>query len=170
MKRVTCIFIAVCLLIVYWGAPEAKINPLKSGKLITLGHKNDGIDRVPGQVADEFFNDLNIGALWFPAVSNKGYIGYSDLSAYYPGGGDQSNVWQAGMTAGGYVEGRPFAWRFLGSDGGDSDPAQYDTNADQAIVETEADFGYPFPYRRLTTHVNTANKPVLTSGSDEVDA
>ena len=168
MKRVTCIFIAVCLLIVYWGAPEAKINPLKSGKLISLADGKDGIQRSAAYI-DSFFNDLNVGALWFPAVSNKGYIGYYDLSAYYPGGGDQSNVWQAGMTAGGYVEGRPFAWRFLGSDGGHSDPAQYDTNDDQAIVETEADFGYPFPYRRLTVHVNTADKPVLLSGSDEVD-
>lgn len=168
MKRVICLFVAVCLLAIVIGGAEARINPLKKNKVVSL---NDGPRRAEHAVAvnDSFFNDLHIGALWFPAVSNKGYVGYWDLSAYYPGGGDQSNVWQAGMWAGGYVQGRSDAWRYLGSDGSDSDPAQYDTFDEQALVETEADFGYPYPYRRLTVHVNSADKPFTVSAGDTVD-
>ncbi|UCF78539.1 MAG: hypothetical protein JSW03_10755, partial [Candidatus Eiseniibacteriota bacterium] len=59
--------------------------------------------------------------------------------------------------------------RYMGSDGSDADPAQYDTRDEQAVVETEADVGYTFPYRRLTMHVNTATKPFLVSGADTVD-
>jgi len=158
MKRIICFFVAACLLTVWWGVTEARINPLKQDKLVSFTDKRHRLGNVAA-VSDSFFNDLHIGAFWFPAISNKGYVGYWDLSAYYPGGGDQSNVWQAGMWAGGYVEGRANAWRYLGSDGSDSDMAQYDTIDEQAIVETEADFAYPYPYRRLTVHVNTADKP-----------
>ncbi len=158
MKRVICLFIAVCLLTTLWGVPDAKINPLKQKKTFTF---KDGPERVSFATAanDSFFNDLHVGALWFPAISNKGYVGYWDLSAYYPGGGDQSNVWQAGMWGGGYVEGNTTAWRYHGSDGSDSDPAQYDTLDEQAVVETEVDAGLPYPYRRLTVHVNSDLKP-----------
>lgn len=165
MKRFLCFVIAAGVLVMCWGAPAARINPMKKDKLISPLQDRGKIQKSTA-VEDVFFNDLHIGALWFPSISNKGYIGYSDLSAYYPGGGDQSNVWQAGMWAGGYVEGRPSAWRYLGSDGSDSDPAQYDTIDEQAIVETEADFGYPYPYRRLTIHVNTAAKPTNPQGTD----
>jgi hypothetical protein len=168
MKRIMCLFVAACLLAVYWGAPEARINPLKRDKLLSFSDKRGSLGAVAA-VNDSFFNDLHIGALWFPAVSNKGYIGYWDISAFYPGGGDQSNLWQAGMWGGGYVQGRPNAWRFLGSDGSDADPTQYDALDEQAIVETEADFGYPYPYRRLTIHVNSATKPYLVSEGDTVD-
>ncbi len=168
MKRVLCFIVAACLLAVWWGVTEARINPLKQDKLVSFTDQRQRLGNVAA-VSDSFFNDLHIGALWFPAISNKGYVGYWDLSAYYPGGGDQSTVWQAGMWAGGYVQGRDHAWRYLGSDGSDSDPAQYDTIDEQAIVETEADFGYPFPYRRLTIHVNTATKPYLISAGDTVD-
>lgn len=165
MKTALCLFMVACLLAVSWGGLDARINPLKRDKLITFEDRRHEL-RDAAQLGDEFFNDLHIGAMWFSSISNKGYIGYWDLSAYYPGGGDQSNVWQAGMWAGGYVEGWDNAWRFLGSDGSDSDPAQYDNLNEQAIVETEEDFGYPYPYRRLTVHVNTALKPVLEDGID----
>lgn len=165
MKTTLCLFMVACLLAVSWGGLDARINPLKRDRLISFEDRRHEL-RDAAQLGDEFFNDLYIGALWFPSISNKGYVGYWDLSAYYPGGGDQSNVWQAGMWAGGYVEGRDNAWRFLGSDGSDSDPAQYDDLNEQAIVETEEDFGYPYPYRRLTVHVNTALKPIL---EDDVD-
>ena len=168
MKRITCLFVAACLLAVYWGSPEARINPLKRDKLLSFtDHRN--IPANAAAVNDSFFNDLHIGALWFPAISNKGYVGYWDISAFYPGGGDQSNVWQAGMWGGGYVQGRANAWRFLGSDGSDGDPPQYDTNDEQAIVERESDFGLPYPYRRLTVHVNSASKPYVVSEGDTVD-
>lgn len=167
MKRFTCLILAACLLAVLWGEPDARINPLKKDKLVSFTDERPVLGHAA--FADSFFTDLHVGALWFPAISNKGYIGYYDITAYYPGGGDQSVVWQAGMWAGGYVEGEDDAWVFYGSDGHSSDPYQYDTLDEQAIVETEADFGYPFPYRRLTTHVNTASKPDLMSGSDIVD-
>jgi hypothetical protein len=169
MKRVIYIFIVVSLLTTYWGVPDAKINPLKKDRLISLADDRNQIQRAPA-FNDSFFTDLHIGALWFPAISNKGYVGYYDISAYYPGGGDQSNVWQAGMWAGGYVGGNPFAWRFLGSDGHHSDTFQYDTLDEQAVLETEADFGLPYPYRRLTVHVNTAAKDSTISGGNVVDA
>ncbi|NIO29800.1 MAG: T9SS type A sorting domain-containing protein [Candidatus Latescibacteria bacterium] len=168
MKRVICLFVAACFLAAVWGMPTAKINPLKQKRLISL---SDAKTRIAHATAsdDSFFNDLHIGASWFPSISNKGYVGYWDLSAYYPGGGDQTNLWQAGMWAGGYVEGRSSPWRYLGSDGGNSDPAQYDALDEQAIVETEDDLGLPYPYRRLTTHVNTAFKPYVVSQGDTVD-
>ncbi len=168
MKRVLCFLIAAFLLAVFWVVPNARINPMKKDKLISFTDSKDKITHAAA-VNDSFFNDLNIGALWFPAISNKGYVGYFDLSAYYPGGGDQSSVWQAGMWAGGYVEGSSFAWRFLGSDGDFSDTYLYDTIDEQAVVETEADFAYTYPYRRLTIHVNTAAKDSLWSGNDVVD-
>jgi len=168
MKRITCLFVAACLLAVYWGVPDAKINPLKRDRLLSFGDRRGGLGSAAA-VNDSFFNDLHIGALWFPSISNKGYIGYWDLSAFYPGGGDQSNLWQAGMWGGGYVEGRSNAWRYLGSDGSDGDPAQYDTRDEQAIVQTESDFALPYPYRRVTVHVNSATKPYLVAEGDTVD-
>jgi hypothetical protein len=167
MKRLIWLLVAVCILALCWGLPEARVNQLKSDDASSYANQR-GVTEAAA-VSDSFFTDLHIGALWFPAISNKGYIGYWDLSGYYPGGGNQSLLWQAGMWAGGYVEGRENAWRYLGSDGGDADPAQYDTFDEQAIVETEADFTYPFPYRRLTMHVNTETKPFLVSGADTVD-
>jgi hypothetical protein len=165
MKRFICILIAAGILISCWGVPAARINPMKKDKLISPLQNRDKIQKSTA-VDDEFFHELYVGALWFPSISNKGYVGYSDLTAYYPGGGDQSNLWQAGMWAGGYVEGRPNAWRYLGSDGGDSDPAQYDTIDEQAILQTEADLGYAYPYRSLTIHVNTAAKLTNPQGTD----
>ncbi|RJR26645.1 MAG: T9SS C-terminal target domain-containing protein [Candidatus Latescibacterota bacterium] len=167
MKRALWFFVAAMLIAVLAAECAARINPLRKDKLISLRDARREAGAL--QVEDLFYNDLHVGAFWFPAISNKGYVGYSDISAYYPGGGDQSTVWQAGMAAAGYVEGRDNAWRYLGSDGSDSDPAQYDTVHEDAVVETEADFGYPYPYRRLTVHVNTANKPILMSSSEEVD-
>jgi hypothetical protein len=120
----------------------------------------------------KFFNDLNIGAVWFPSIRNKGYVGYADLSAYYPGGGDQSDLWQAGMWAAGYVKSgsgwQPKAWRYLGSDGATGD-LQYDTVDEEAVVKKETDLALPYPYRSLTTHVNTALKPFNVSEGDTVD-
>ena len=172
MKRITCLFVAACLLAVYWDAPEARINPLKKDKLVSFTDTRSALAQAA--VRDSFFNDLHIGALWFPSISNKGYIGYADLSAYYPGGGDQSNLWQGGMWAGGYVQKgdgsyRNSAWRCLGSDGDSGDPAQFDTRDEQAVVEREADFGLSYPYRRLTMHVNTAAKPFTVAEGDTVD-
>lgn len=158
MKKILFFLTAACFAATACGPLFAADRA--AGKLASFPFE-DGkrkSDAAPPFV-DSFFNDLHVGALWFPGVSNKGYIGYAVLSAYYPGGGDQSALWQAGMWAGGYVEGNPLPWRFLGSDGWDSDPAQYDTNDEQTVVETEDDLGYPFPYRRLTVHVNTAAKP-----------
>ncbi len=168
MKRFTCVFVAGCLLAVLLGTPGARIDRDERKILPTLADGRTRLGFAPAAV-DSFFNDLHIGTLWFPAISNKGYIGYWDISAYYPGGGDQSNVWQAGMWAGGYVQGRDNAWRYLGSDGSNSDPAQYDDLDEQAIVETEEDIGYPYPYRRLTIHVNSALKPFFWSGADTLD-
>ncbi len=168
MKRALWFCIAAILVICIAGECAAKINPLRKDKLISLGRARP--EASPLQtVEDMFLNDLHIGALWFPAVSNRGYVGYSDISAFYPGGGDQSIVWQAGMWAGGYVEGRSNAWRYLGSDGSDGDPPQYDALDEEAVVETEADFALPYPYRRMTIRVNTALKPILESGGEEVD-
>lgn len=162
MKTMMFLLVAVFLIGVPQGMSEARINPLKQDKLVSF---SDERYHASAQ-GDELFNDLHIGALWFPAVSNKGYIGFTNLSAFYPGGGDQSIIWQAGMWGGGYVEGRNLAWWYQGSDGFFSDPANYDTLGEQAVVETEADFGYPYPYRRLTVHVNTAAKPESGDGAD----
>lgn len=167
MKRVACFCVAALLVAIVAGECAAKINPMKRAKLVSLSDTRHRAGAL--QVEDRFFNDLNVGALWMPAISNKGYIGYSDISAFYPGGGDQSIVWQAGMWAGGYVEGRDRAWRYLGSDGADGDPPQYDTIHEEAVVQTEADLALPYPYRRMTIHVNTAGKPILESEDAEVD-
>jgi hypothetical protein len=168
MKRFECVLVAACFLAAFWGVPDAKINSLKKDEVMSFNDYWGGFAHA-SVANDSFFNDLHIGALWFPAISNKGYIGYWDISAFYPGGGDQSNLWQAGMWGAGYVEGRANAWRFLGSDGDESDPGKYDTRDEQAIVQTEADFGFPYPYRRLTVHVNSASKPYLVSEGDTVD-
>jgi hypothetical protein len=167
MKSLILLFIAAFVLTACCGAADARTNPQK-GDASSKPAQTRGVSYAAA-VNDSFFTDLHIGTLWFPNISNKGYIGYWDLSAYYPGGGNQSSVWQGGMWAGGYVQGRSKAWRFLGSDGSDSDPAQFDTRDEQAVVQTEADFGYPFPYRRLTVHVNSELKPFLESGPDTVD-
>jgi hypothetical protein len=169
MKRWVCFLLAACLVALLVQASEARINQM--GKATGVKHQLSDAEGTQ-TVEDQFFNDLHIGALWFPAVSNKGYIGYSDITAFYPGGGDQSNLWQAGMMAAGYLElddgFYPNAFRYYGLDGDVSDPASYDALDKQAVVETEADFGYPFPYRRLTIEVNTANKPLDPPG-DPVD-
>jgi hypothetical protein len=171
MRNWVCLALAVCLLASFWGASMARNTPERLREL-------EEADRSPvvkqTAVESEFFNDLHVGAFWFPAVRNKGYVGYYDLSAYYPGGGDQSNVWQAGMWAGGYVDdGGGFgnnAWRWHGSDGRHADPNKYDTLDEQAIVETETDLGQPYPFRRLTVHVNTDTKPLEPPDADPVDA
>ena len=167
MKRLILLFMAVFVLAACCGAAQARTNPQKTEAPPSPNQARGAA--YAAAVSDSFFTDLHIGALWFPSISNKGYIGYWDLSAYYPGGGNQSSLWQGGMWSGGYVQGRSNAWRFLGSDGSDADPAQYDTRDEQALVETEADFGYTFPYRRLTVHVNSDLKPFLESGTDTVD-
>jgi hypothetical protein len=150
-----------------WQSPEAGIGDGRQKQPVRLA---DGrIAEGYAAVEDSFFNDLHIGALWFPAISNKGYIGYYDVTAFYPGGGDQSDVWQAGLWSGGYVEGRPNAWMYKGDEGHHSDPEMYDTLDQQAVLETESDLGLPYPYRRLTVHVNTASKPYTVSGSDTLD-
>lgn len=159
MKRWVCFTLAVCFVAALTGISEARVKarPIET-------------QRGPAQVADEYFNDLGQpGALWFPNISNKGYIGYYDISAYYPGGGDQSTVWQAGMWAGGYVADEELPWLWQGADGAHSDPASYDTLDVQAVVETEADFNYPYPYRRLTIKVNTASKEVEVSDRGRID-
>ena len=162
MKRLKWLFVATCLLVVMWGLPEARLKPryLEAKEPPNLSE---------GMQDYEYLNDLSVGALWFPNIAQKGYVGYYDLSAYYPGGGDQSCVWNAGMWAGGYVGGGANAWNFYGSDGHGSDPYDYDTLGQPAIVETESDLGRTFPYRRLTVHVNTAAKPYTVVGSDTLD-
>lgn len=168
MKRLVWVSVAVFILAISWGVSEGRMNPSKKDALASFRNQQKNVTFATA-FRDSFYNDLHIGALWVPSLSNKGYVGYSDISAYYPGGGNQSSLWQAGMWAGGYVEGRSLAWRYLGSDGDASDPATYDDLDEQAIVATENDLGHPFPYRRLMTHVNTALKPILLSGTDEVD-
>jgi hypothetical protein len=168
MRRFICLFIATCLVAVLWGMPYARVKETKQKRPGAFLDERLGLGHGAA-VEDAFFHDLHIGALWFPSISNKGYVGYFAHSAYYPGGGDQTTVWQAGMWAGGYVEGEDDAWRFHGTDGDNSDPATYDTLQEQAIVETELDFGFPYPYRRLTVHVNTAAKPELVVGPDTLD-
>jgi hypothetical protein len=163
MKRVVCLFVAACLLAAIWGMPDARINRSRQNDPAAFMDERPDLGYT-ATVIDSFFDDLHIGALWFPAISNKGYIGYFAISAFYPGGGDQSAVWQAGMWAGGYVEGNANAWIYVGSDGNRSDPAQYDALDEQAIVETEEDLYLPYPYRRLTVHVNTEAKPDIPEG------
>jgi hypothetical protein len=171
MKRWVCLLSVACILALCWGVAEARENP----------NAHQGQVAEPPEVANmpavtsAFFNDLNIGAMWFPSIRNKGYIGYADLSAWYPGGGDQSDLWQAGMWAGGYVKSptmpggfQPKAWRYLGSDGATGD-LQYDLVDAQAVVKTEANMSFHYPYRSLTCHVNTADKPFSTSAGDTVD-
>jgi hypothetical protein len=113
--------------------------------------------------------------MWFPNISTKGYIGYYDISAYYPGGGDQSTVWQAGMWAGGYVyneddeEFYDLPWLWQGQDGSHSDPATYDNLDLEPILEDEYDFDYPYPYRQLTVKVNTGTKLPETADRGVID-
>jgi hypothetical protein len=169
MKRWVCLLSVACVLALCWGAAEARINPAVHRDQPGLGLQ---APHPAPAFADQFFNDLNIGAMWFPSVSNKGYIGYADLSAYYPGGGNQSDLWQAGMWAAGYVKSgagyQPKAWRYLGSDG-DTGDLPYDLLDEQAVVKTERDLSLPYPYKSLTTHVNTASKPFSVSEGDTVD-
>jgi hypothetical protein len=168
MKRLICILIATCLLVVLTGRVETRINPAGQRQPVSIMDERLDLGHT-AIVDDSYFNDLHIGALWFPSISNKGYIGYYDISGFYPGGGDQSTVWQAGIWAGGYVDGEDDAWWFCGSDGRHSDTYTFDTLDEQAVVETESDFGLPYPYRRLTVHVNTADKPPYVNGSDTLD-
>jgi hypothetical protein len=163
-----CVLAAILLLAFLLGMPDARINQSRQAGRATLIDERVDFGNA-AFVPDSFFNDLHIGALWFPAISNKGYIGFYDISAYYPGGGNQSSVWQSGVWAGGYVQGRDNAWIFYGSDGINSDMALYDDVDEQAVVETEDDLGLPYPYRRLTVHANTALKPYIISESDTLD-
>jgi hypothetical protein len=164
MRRWLGFALAVCLLASFWGASEARVNPryLNGGETPKLSETMQEY---------EYINDLSIGALWFPNIAKKGYIGYYDISGYYPGGGDQSLVWQAGMYSAGYVEraGGGFydnAFQYLGSDGHSSDPYRYDTLGEAPIIETEADYDLPYPYRKITIHVNTNDKPVNDTETD----
>jgi len=167
MKRFTCLILAACLLLVWWGAADARINPLKQEKLISFTDDRPMIGR--SAAADSLIRVFHMGALWFPAIGEVGYIAYNDVTAYYPGGSDQSLLWQAGMWAGGYVEGNSVPWTFYGCDGTHSDPGLYDTINEVGILETEDDLGLPYPYRRLKLHVNTANKSELNDGDMGMD-
>ena len=146
MRRWFGFALAVCLLASLWGASEARINPRYLEEV--EGDRTTGV--IVGDAAQddyEFLTDLNVGALWFPALGKKGYVGYSDITAYYPGGGDQSVVWQAGMWAAGYVSiGWTFydnAFRYMGNNGKYGDPGRYNTIEDTYLVETEDDFDLP---------------------------
>jgi hypothetical protein len=169
MRRSTCLLVAAWLIAVLTGPSVARVSHTEQEKLSGLMGERLDIGHTAA-VEDSFFNDLYIGALWFPSISNKGYIGYSQVSGFYPGGGDQSTVWHGGMWAGGYVEGGSHAWIYEGAYGTwQSDPARYDTLNEQATVETESDLDLPYPYRRLTVHVNTADKPYDVAGADTLD-
>ncbi|MFH1311933.1 MAG: T9SS type A sorting domain-containing protein [Candidatus Eisenbacteria bacterium] len=174
MRRFIWLLIAVCLLVGLSGVAAARINESEQNQPVAVMDERLDLGDAAA-VRDSFFNDLHIGALWFPSISNKGYIGYYDLSAYYPGGADQSTVWQAGMWAGGYVwdEGEeefyPLPWHWLGSDASHCDPDLYDSLGLQAVVDTETDLGLPYPYRRLTIRVNTASKPLEVSERGIID-
>ncbi len=168
MKCTKCVFAVMLLLMILQGISASRIN--QSNRTSRPALMADRIEfELASAVQDSFFHELHIGALWFPSLSNKGYIGYYDISAYYPGGGNQSAVWNAGMWAGGYVQGRDYAWIFYGSDGHDCDMALYDDIDEQAVVETEDDLGLPYPYRRFTAHANSALKPYIVSMEDTVD-
>jgi len=162
MKRLGCVLVAVMVLGILWSTSEARVKPeLEEGRAT--------FNLSAGTQDYEYVNDLHIGALWFPSIAKKGHIGYYDISAFYPGGGDQSDLWNAGMWAGGYVEGRANPWQFYGSDGHASEPYDYDTLNEPPVLETESDLGLTFPYRRLTVHVNTAAKPYTISLDDTLD-
>jgi hypothetical protein len=163
MRWFGCLFIAVFIVSGLWGMAEARTDCTRP----VMGGRSAGL--AEGMQDYEYLNDLSIGALWFPNIARKGFVGYYDISAYYPGGGDQSAVWNAGMWAGGYVEGQSLAWLFRGDRGHYSDTYQYDTLNEEALVETEADLDLSYPYRRLTVHVNTASKPYTVAGGDTVD-
>jgi hypothetical protein len=165
MKTLIWLVIAVHVAAGIWGSAEARTDLAEQKRPATIADDQIVLGRATA-VGDSFFNDLHIGALWFPSISNKGYVGYYAISGFYPGGGDQSTVWTAGMWAGGYVEGQSGAWMFDGAYGHGSDPSRYDTLDEQAVVETESDLGFPYPFRRLTVHVNTADKPCETWDGD----
>ena len=148
MKRWVCFVLAVFVIAALAGISEARVKarPIE-------------MQQGSATVADEYITDLGQpGALWFPNISTKGYIGYYDISAYYPGGGDQSTVWQAGLWAGGYVADEELPWLWQGQNGAHSDPATYDTLDIPPVVEDEYDLDLPYPYRRLTIQVNTGSK------------
>jgi len=42
-----------------------------------------------------------LGDLWFPYVSNKGFFGLAISTAEYPGGSENSHLWQGGLWMGG---------------------------------------------------------------------
>jgi hypothetical protein len=168
MKRFTCLFLAAFLLLVFWGATDARINPLKQEKLVSFTDDRPMLGQTALD-ADSLIRVFHMGALWFPAIGQAGFIAYNDVTAYYPGGGDQSLVWQAGMWAGGYVEGNSIPWTFYGMDGSYSDPALYDTFNELGILETQDDLALPYPYRRLTLHVNTDNKVESDDGDMGMD-
>ncbi len=45
-----------------------------------------------------------LGDLWFPYISNKGFIGLAVYSAEYPGGSENNHLWQGGIWLGGYAD------------------------------------------------------------------
>jgi len=165
MKRWICFALAVCFIATLAGVSQARVKA-RPIEMQTGGSK----------VEDEYINYLGQpGAMWFPNISTKGYIGYYDISAYYPGGGDQSTVWQAGLWAGGYVwsdslnDYFDLPWLWQGQDGAHSDPATYDALDLEPILEDEYDFDYPYPYRRLTVEVNTGTKPLEIADRGVID-
>lgn len=162
-KKLAALMVAASLLALLTGAPEARGNPA-TRKTITSADGRSDLE-FSSFVEDTYLRDLHLGALWFPNISNKSYIGYYDISGYYPGGGQQSTVWNAGMCAGGHVWVdadslfNPLPWLWKGFDGHHADPATYDTLEVEAIVRTEEDLGKPYPYRQVVIRVNTADKP-----------
>jgi hypothetical protein len=172
MKRWICFLLAACFVTALCGVVEARV------KARSLGDPDGGAspDKLGTfQISDKYFNVLNVGALWMPHISNKGYVGYYLVSAYYPGGGDQSSVWQAGMWAGGHSwneeeeEFYPLAWLYQGSDGRNCDGHKYDNLGLQAVVEDETDLDLPYPYKRFTVKVNTALKDTVLADRGVID-
>jgi hypothetical protein len=92
MKGLISLITAICLTGAVWGTPEARINHTERNAPVTGTDDRPGLGHTAA-LDETFLNDLHIGALWFPSISSKGYIGYYDISGFYPGGGDQSAVW-----------------------------------------------------------------------------
>jgi hypothetical protein len=171
-KWLAGIVMAACLLTLATGAPEARENSASPKHGARPGY-------LPGEVPvsvylDVYVRDLHLGALWFPNISDRSYIGYYDISGYYPGGGQQSTVWNAGMCAGGHVwidadslfNPIPWVWKGFNLH---ADPYLYDTLEAAAIVRTEEDLGKPYPYRQVVIRVNTADKPTYEGSAGLID-
>jgi hypothetical protein len=172
-RRLVWALTAACFFTLLIGSPEARVNHAER-KPVTAA---DGRPHLgfSSPLEDTYLRDLHLGALWFPNISNRSYIGYYDISGYYPGGGYQSTVWNAGMSAGGFVwndlegEFNPIPWLWLGLDGHHADPYGYDNLGLDAVVETETDLGLPYSYRRVTIRVNTALKDTVRAPAGLID-